>query len=175
MLGLKIASRKVEKYGNGVESFYTYSSQRRWLTNKRTRIPSGTHIQDLNYVYDNVGNITRIKQYAGTWSSLGGPYTNNYTYDHQYRLLSATETSSPTFNVNFSASYSPAGRLGHDFCSSNNVNKQLTYGYDKSGDTHQPRVIYDGNPELSYDLYWDANSNLAQLNECKRDQNLFHL
>ena len=55
------------------------------------------------------------------------------------------------------------------------MNKQLIYGYDESGMTHQPRVIYDGNPELSYDLYWDANGNLAQVVQCKQEQARFHL
>lgn len=128
-------------YGNGAESFYTYSPQRRWLTNKRTRIPSGTHIQDLDYVYDNVGNITRIKQYAGTWSSLGGSYTNDYIYDHQYRLISATETSSPNLFLGFSAFYSPSGLLGHNSCGANIVDKKLRYGYDSDGLTDRKSVV----------------------------------
>ena len=161
-------------YGNGVESFYTYLPQRQWLTTKQTRIPSSSQIQELHYTYDDVGNITQIKQNASSWSSLGGSYTNDYTYDRQYRLLSATETSSPTFNVAFSADYSPAGRLGHDFCMANYVNKQLTYGYDINGLTHQPRVILDGKSKLPYDLYWDANGNLAQVVQCDYSEVRFH-
>ena len=52
-------------------------------------------------------------------------------------------SSSNNLGYDFSASYSPAGRLGHDFCAANNMNKQLTYGYDSDGLTHQPRVVYD--------------------------------
>lgn len=161
-------------YGNGVESFYTYLPQRQWLTTKQTRIPSSSQIQELHYKYDDVGNITQIKQNASSWSSLGGSYTNDYTYDRQYRLLSATEASSPTFNVAFSADYSPAGRLGHNFCVANYVNKDLTYGYDINGLTHQPRVILDGKSKLPYDLYWDANGNLAQVVQCDYSEVRFH-
>lgn len=165
-----------QSYGNQVETDYSYSPLRQWMTQLETRLPgSGPNIQELYYKYDYVGNITQIDQQAGAWGSIGGPYTNDYTYDHQYRLLAATETSSSTFNVDFSASYSPAGRLGHDFCASNNVNKQLTYGYDIDGLTHQPRVIYDNETEQSYDLFWNANGNLAQIMNCKQEQVRFHI
>ena len=47
------------------------------------------------------------------------------------------------------------------------MNKDLIYGYDRSGMTHQPRVIYDGNIKLPYDLYWDANGNLHEISNSK--------
>ena len=45
-------------------------------------------LQDLNYDYDNVGNITRVTQSApGLDEDFGGEYENTYDYDEQYRLI----------------------------------------------------------------------------------------
>lgn len=106
-----------QSYDNQVETDYSYSPLRQWMTQLETRLPgSGPNIQELYYKYDYVGNITQISQQAGAWGSIGGPYTNDYTYDHQYRLVSALETSSNNLGYNFSMSYSPSGRIWHNSC-----------------------------------------------------------
>ena len=46
------------------------------------------------------------------------------------------------------------------------MNKQVAYGYDDALLTHQPRVVCDDIMSQSYDLYWDANGNLAQVLDC---------
>ena len=46
----------------------------------------GNVLQDLAYVYDNVGNITYMQNNAGTVFGLGGNYSNGYLYDNLYRL-----------------------------------------------------------------------------------------
>jgi len=140
-----------------------------------THLPgSGPNVQNLYYTYDNVGNITAINQYASTYSGLGGGYSNTYTYDNQYRLIRSVGTSSNDFRYDFSASYSPSGRLGHNSCGANIVDKKLKYGYDEDFLTHQPRVIFDTVTSLSYNLYWDANGNLHEMSNCKLDVARFH-
>ena len=130
-----------QSYGNQVETDYSYSPLRQWMTQLETRLPgSGPNIQELYYKYDYVGNITQISQQAGAWGSIGGPYTNDYTYDHQYRLVSALGTSSNNLGYNFSMSYSPSGRIWHNSCGAPIVNKQVAYGYDDGFLTHQPRA-----------------------------------
>lgn len=49
-------------------------------------------------------------------------------------------SSSNDFRYDFSMSYSPSGRLGHNSCVANIVDKKLKYGYDEDFLTHQPRV-----------------------------------
>ena len=54
------------------------------------------------------------------------------------------------------------------------MNKNLTYGYDSNGLTHQPRVIYDSIAETSYQMFWDANGNIAQIQNCTLGRSRFH-
>ena len=171
----KFGHIKNQSYGNGVISTYTYDSLRQWLVAKDTRLPySGPQIQDLHYSFDHVGNITVIRQGGYDYYGIGGDYINNYTYDNQYRLIQSTGTSNYDFNYDFSASYSPSGRLGHNSCGANIVDKKLTYGYDDQFLTHQPRVVYDTISSLPYNLYWDANGNLHAMSNCKLGVARFH-
>ena len=88
------------EYGNGVVTYYTYDP----LTFRLLRIhsvrpptfpPNARSVQDLNYVYDPVGNITRIRDDADIHNVI---YFRNrrvdpssdYEYDAVYRLVSAT-------------------------------------------------------------------------------------
>ena len=164
-----------QSYGNQVETDYSYSPLRQWMTQLETRLPSsGPNIQELYYTYDDVGNITTIEQYASAYSGLGGSYHNEYTYDHQYRLVSALGTSSNNLGYNFSMSYSPSGRIWHNSCGAPIVNKQVAYGYDDGFLTHQPRVVYDTVASKSYNLYWDLNGNLQEISNCNSENVRFH-
>ena len=165
--------RIYQSHGSGVESVFMYSPQRQWLTNKAT-LSLGYALQDLSYSYDSVGNILEIQQQAPDYSGLGGDYVNDYTYDNQYRLVRSTGTSNYGFGYNFSMSYSPSGQLGHNSCVANNVNKKLRYGYDNHLLTHQPRVVYDSIAQTPFQLYWDANGNLDQIQKCKEEKVRFH-
>jgi len=158
--------RIYQRYGNAIESNYGYEPKRQWLANKRTGIAPGHEFQDLIYSYDSVGNILGIDQLAYDYYGLGGMYNNTYQYDRQNRLIGAYENSSLDFLFNFSMSYSPAGRLGHNSCGANIVDKKLRYGYDDALLTHQPRVVYDSIAQTSFQLFWDANGNLAQIQNC---------
>lgn len=170
----EFGQRIYQRYGNATESDYDYSPRRQWLEHKRTGIASGYDIQELIYSYDSVGNIVGINQTAIDYYGLGGSYNNVYQYDRQNRLIGAQGNSSPDLFYGFSASYSPSGRIGHDSCGANSVNKKLTYGYDSDGLTHQPRVIYDSIAQASYQLYWDANGNLHEVSNCKSGDARFH-
>ena len=164
-----------QSYGNQVETDYSYSPLRQWMTQLETRLPgSGPNIQELYYTYDDVGNITTIEQYASAYSGLGGSYHNEYTYDYQYRLVSALGTSSNNLGYNFSMSYSPSGRIWHNSCGAPIVNKQVAYGYDDQFLTHQPRVVFDTIASDSYNLYWDLNGNLQEISNCKFENVRFH-
>ena len=164
-----------QSYGNLVETDYSYSPLRQWMTQLVTHLPgSGPNVQNLYYTYDNVGNITAINQYASTYSGLGGGYSNTYTYDNQYRLIRPVGTSSNNLGYNFSMSYSPSGRIWHNSCGAPIVNKQVAYGYDDGFLTHQPRVVYDTVASKSYNLYWDLNGNLQEISNCKSENVRFH-
>jgi RHS repeat-associated protein len=80
-------------YGNGTKTGYTYDEQtfrlRRLLT---VKLSTNTILQDLNYWYDPVGNITQINDGAQQTlfyaNAIIDP-TQQYTYDALYRLTEA--------------------------------------------------------------------------------------
>ena len=80
-------------YGNGVTTSYSYDPETFRLTNLTTLRPGDPGpLQDLTYVYDPVGNITRVTDgaaetifYANQVVSPGA----DYTYDAVYRLVKA--------------------------------------------------------------------------------------
>jgi len=81
-------------YGNGTKTSYTYDPDtfrlRRLLT---VNLSTNTQLQDLNYYYDPVGNITTIRDDAQQTlffnNSVVSP-TQTFTYDALYRLTAAT-------------------------------------------------------------------------------------
>ena len=70
--------RKIyQQAGNGVWSGYIYDPTRQWLSNLHTELPNGEVLQDIQYKYDAVGNITNIDQFALHVSNgLGEAYDN---------------------------------------------------------------------------------------------------
>ncbi|MBT9313994.1 SpvB/TcaC N-terminal domain-containing protein [Leptothoe spongobia] len=81
------------EYGNGVTTTYEYERETFYLKRILTQRPDQSLLQDLNYVYDPVGNITQIGDKA--WDTV---FNNNqkvdpvstYSYDALYRLEEAT-------------------------------------------------------------------------------------
>ena len=81
-------------YGNGSKTKYVYDPLTFRLTRLLTTRNTGADIlQDLNYTYDPVGNITQITdnaQQTHYFSNTVVSPTGTYTYDALYRLKSAT-------------------------------------------------------------------------------------
>jgi RHS repeat-associated protein len=80
-------------YDNNTVTRYTYQPENLRLIRLLTTANSGTRIlQDLNYHYDPVGNITRQFDNAQKTIFYGGQKVNaqsNYIYDSLYRLIEA--------------------------------------------------------------------------------------
>ena len=162
-----------QQNGNGVCTRYTYDAHRQWMNTLQTELPNDNIIQNIQYEYDNVGNITGIQQLASS-DGLGGEYTNTYSYDKQYRLTESNGRGK--FPYSFEASYSPSGRLGMKNTSTNQWTSNLLYGYNKSTLphlTHQPRTVNDsGKGTMNH--FWDANGNLAQVVDCNHNAARLH-
>lgn len=159
--------------GNRVNSSYQYNSSRQWLDALSTSTPRNDVLQNIQYKYDNVGNIQSITQTAPVHpgSNMGGAYSNDYQYDMRYRLTKSN--GGGTFSYNFNASYSPSGRIGNKHTSTNQWKLGLLYGYDKWRLTHQTRTVFDTQIG-TLDYYWDANGNLAQIIGCKQNTTRLH-
>ncbi|HEY0068213.1 MAG TPA: toxin TcdB middle/C-terminal domain-containing protein, partial [Flavisolibacter sp.] len=80
-------------YGNGVNTTYFYDRETFRLVRLLTRKQNGDLLQDLNYTFDPVGNITHVED-----RNIPEVFFNNqkitgvssYTYDPLYRLVEAT-------------------------------------------------------------------------------------
>ncbi|MEB3281213.1 MAG: SpvB/TcaC N-terminal domain-containing protein [Lyngbya sp.] len=83
--------RTLIEYGNGVRTVYTYDPETfRLVRMLTTRALNPPRIQDLQYTYDPVGNITEIRDDAQQTVFFGNTQIlphNNYTYDALYRLI----------------------------------------------------------------------------------------
>ncbi len=96
-------------YANGVTTTNTYDPTKLYrLTRKLSINTAGLKLQDLNYIYDAVGNITQTIDASQTNSAK----TSNYVYDDLYRLTSATITNSAN-NQNYTQAftYDPVGNI----------------------------------------------------------------
>lgn len=89
----KFEQRIYMQLGNGVETRYTYNAKNRRLTTLASHSPNPTvgDFQNLNYGYDNVGNITTLKNDVAIpgGGTLGGPAEQHFTYDDLYRMVHA--------------------------------------------------------------------------------------
>lgn len=81
-------------YGNNTGTNYTYDNKTYRLLQLRTTRNNGADaLQDLNYSYDPVGNITNIEDKAQQklfFKNSKVEPQNNYEYDAIYRLIKAT-------------------------------------------------------------------------------------
>ncbi|WP_440948224.1 DUF2341 domain-containing protein [Methanosarcina sp. T3] len=128
-----------KEYSNGVITTYTYDSQKLLLD----RIYSAG-LQDLNYDFDNVGNVLEIAD--NTQNSV-----KTYGYDDLDRLVSAdmSVNSVPTYQRDFTYD-----RYGSIRQVDNNGVTISSYGYSATP-SHAP-ATYNGNT-----LDYDANGNLV--------------
>jgi RHS repeat-associated protein len=87
----KFARRAFVEAGNGVRTAYTHDPVDRRLANLNTGKPGGNPIQNLEYTYDEVGNIVSLTNDVPEPppSRDGGPTTQTFVYDDLYRLVSA--------------------------------------------------------------------------------------
>jgi RHS repeat-associated protein len=133
------------QYGNGTETKYIYDPQTLRLKNLTTQSPQGK-IQDLNYQFDNVGNIKNIADYVNT-------ATQAFLYDDLNRLIQA-QGSYGSFTYDYdsignmlykegvSLSYGKQGRLPHAVTQFGST----LLDYDANGN-----MIEKGSLELTYD------------------------
>ncbi|MFJ7416102.1 SpvB/TcaC N-terminal domain-containing protein [Streptomyces sp. NPDC098077] len=86
----KFGQKILQQTGNGVRTTYTYDTEDRRLGALKSVTPGGTAFQNLGYAYDKIGNITSLANNAPQGGDIGGPSSQTYGYDDQYRLTSAS-------------------------------------------------------------------------------------
>ena len=89
----KFGFRRVMAYGNGVRTEDTYHAPTTWLTGQHVTKGS-KDLQILSYVYDKVGNPRQRVDAVPVpkANEMGGPSTQEFTYDGLHRLTHAKGT-----------------------------------------------------------------------------------
>jgi RHS repeat-associated protein len=127
-------------YGNGASSQYTYEPSHAYRLAEHTTLGSeGTLLQDYEYTYDNIGNITGINNISGHLEESA-----TYVYDKLDRLTKTTIVNplgSSIYDYSYSRSgnilTSPAGLYQYTDPSHphavTNIGTDLTFSYDLNG------------------------------------------
>lgn len=123
-------------HGNGVVTQRTYDADTERLVSLFTSLPGTFRVdfQDLDYVYDPVGNPSQLTDNLATSSYTAGQIISNtrtFRYDARYRLTRATgkkhNTATNWWDDPVVGSPNPVDYAAYDF----------TYGYDAAGNLTQ--------------------------------------
>ncbi len=136
------------QYGNGIRTKYTYEPETFRLIQLRTTKAENEVLQDLNYTYDPMGNITQIEDLAIAVeffsNSLIEP-KSEYTYDSLYRLIAATgRERSSNHNYNASENWRDASKIPPPTNPNQLRNYRQAYQYDSVGNILEMRHIANG-------------------------------
>ncbi|MCW3840482.1 polymorphic toxin-type HINT domain-containing protein [Micromonospora yasonensis] len=97
----KFEQRILLDTGNGTRTRFSYNAEDRRLSTIKANLSNGYVFQNLNYGYDNVGNIMSVVNDTVAPSGpevgmqVGGPSTQTYQYDDLYQLTHAEGSYQP--------------------------------------------------------------------------------
>jgi RHS repeat-associated protein len=169
----KFGQRVLLDTGNGTRTQYSYDSENRRLTNLKANLAQGYVFQNLDYGYDNVGNVTSTVNDTVAPSGpevgvqVGGPSTQTFQYDDLNQLVHAQGSYQPrgpktdtyTVDLQYDSIHNITSKVQtHQLVSNGNpqTDDKLTYdygyGYTGAG-PHQPITIG------GYTFSYDANGN----------------
>jgi len=139
--------------GNRVLSQWTYDPEDGRLHTQSSRKDDGEVLQNLEYFYDRVGNITRIEDHAFQPRYFANQRIDghrDFTYDSLYRLTSATghDDAPPSDIPGLPQPGDPNNRL----------NYTQTYRYDNGGNLIELRHVRAGN-NSTRQMFIDLKSN----------------
>ena len=164
-------------YGNNTQTEYVYDTLQRLkvLISKSSAYPGTTGLmQNIEYTYDRVGNITYAENTAPALpNGLGGSYINYHEYDNLYRLVYSTGAWNGVRPVSYEAqmAYHDNGRMaGKEISASsyeqtpylNNLNTvayHYDYYYQNAG---QPNTLTQIGPAPGQQFWWDGKGNMVQ-------------
>ena len=169
----KFEQRVLLDTGNGTRTQYTYNAADRRLSNLQARLGQGYVFENLDYSYDNVGNVTSIVNDTVAPSGpevgmqVGGPSTQTFEYDDLYRLTHAEGTYQPRtprtdryrVDIAYDSIHNAVSKNQvHEFVSDGNViadgKTTYNYGYAYAGaQPHAPSTVG------IYTMGYDANGN----------------
>lgn len=131
--------RELVEYANGVYTEYTYDPLTfRVICIHTIRTKDNACLQDLNYTYDPVGNITELRDNAQKtifYDNTGVEPVNHYEYDALYRLICAEGREHAGQNANAQPDHHnpPIINTPHPNDTQAMRNYTEEYGYDEVG------------------------------------------
>jgi insecticidal toxin complex protein TccC len=142
-----------QQAGNAVRSHWTYDPADGRLHTQSSRKSDGSLLQDLEYFYDRVGNITRIEDHAFEPHYFANQLVDGhreFSYDSLYRLTRATgyDDAPPSDIPGLPQPTDPNNRL----------NYTQTYQYDHGGNLIELRHVRAGN-NYTRRMHIDSRSN----------------
>ena len=154
-------------YGNGARATYDYDVLQR-LSHLRSACADGT-MQDIDYSYDEVGNIGDIVNHAGMLpTGLGGTYGSQFTYDNLYRLTYADGNWQGNNSLYYETSmeYEKNGRISRKVLYADTWldGNYATENYDNEyyyANSSQPNTLsyINDNPDQYFE--WDLKGNMV--------------
>ncbi|WP_433006654.1 RHS repeat domain-containing protein [Treponema socranskii] len=142
------------KYGNGVETNYTYDENMRWLAHIDTQNTYGKQYQNIEYSFDDVGNVEKYTNNCMNGSRYSTQQT--YTYDSLYQLISATGvTEDNPYAIPGSPDYRSDYTQDFSFDAIGNMT------YKKSEETITPAIQKKGGDDLNYEFTYQYDPNYA--------------
>ena len=153
-------------YGNGTRAYYNYDVLLR-LSHLRSVCVDGT-MQDIDYDYDEVSNISKIVNYAGMLpTGLGGTYGSQFTYDNLYRLAYAGGNwqGNNTLHYETSLEYEKNGRISRKVLYADTwLNGNYTpesYTNDYHYNSSQPNTLAYIDNSGNQDFAWESKGNMV--------------
>ena len=142
------------KYGNGVETNYTYDENMRWLKHIDTENKYGTQYQNINYSFDDVGNVLGYENDCMNGARYSTEQT--YTYDALYQLIKAEGV---TEDNPYAIPGSPDYRSNYEQNFSFDAIGNMTYK--KSKETITPAKQKSGGDDLNYEFTYQYDADYA--------------
>ena len=154
-------------YGNGAVTSYSYDVLLR-LSHLRSVCADGT-MQDIDYDYDEVSNISKIVNYAGMLpTGLGGTYGSQFSYDNLYRLAYADGNWQGNNSLYYETSleYEKNGRISRKVLHADTWldGNYATENYDNRyyyANSSQPNTLSYINDTPQQSFGWDQKGNMV--------------
>ncbi len=154
-------------YGNGTRAYYKYDVLLR-LSHLHSVCADGT-MQDIDYDYDEVSNISKIVNYAGMLpTGLGGTYGSQFSYDNLYRLAYADGNWQGNDSLYYETSleYEKNGRISRKVLYADTWldGNYATENYDNRyyyANSSQPNTLSYINDTPQQSFGWDQKGNMV--------------
>lgn len=178
------------QYGNGTETFYSYSPTLRRLEYLNAKTSSQEDLFFNKYGYDKAGNVLAIDNSASATSNdMGGKYLHNFTYDKLNRLITAggefngsaaqismgnDAQAKYTLSMSYNATHGITNKTqSHTKNSTTFAANTYVDNYAYIANTHKVATVQNATTGITETFTYDLNGNLKRKQTPTFDRRLF--